>query len=413
MFTLGEILVEELHDTLIDTTVAEGQLINTGVAPNTQVGAVVNESRQFGSNMWASDHYFAVTESITATRFAGWRTETYAVCTESHVDEMPYTHCTTLYETRPNPDYRPPDNSAGDHACKGITLSDCLREVAGVASETIEVPVGRECVERVRQTWVCDRSEQRMTEYPTFSHDQRTQIYIYEYDPSGFVRLDTSVHEITNQGLDTLRLEDSVPVLTTSAETFDLAVPGAVQTLHFRNGILYVISEGVLQVYTLSGSSLVRTATLQVVNDSLQSSLFSDDQLFLSDFGYRGGMDESTLRVVDLSNPAFPRIDGSTHSLPGGHSSIIASRYGIFTIGAVQPLRGPDDQRDQAGPVLRSLRRRRGLLDPGDRSRPHVARQRRRPLLQRHPPAAALALLRPGRPRRRRNIGSRSLGSSR
>jgi hypothetical protein len=84
----------------------------------------------------------------------------------------------------------------------------------------------------------------------------------------------------------------------------------------------------------------VRTATLQVVNDSLQSSLFSDTKLYLSDFGYQGGVDQSVLKVVDLSNPAFPTVEAATHSLPGGHSTILASRHGIFTIGAVQQFDG-------------------------------------------------------------------------
>ncbi|HMI93641.1 MAG TPA: hypothetical protein VK509_19845, partial [Polyangiales bacterium] len=340
VFTLGDELVEELHDTLIDTTVSDAQLVSAGVAPGTAIGAVVNEARRFGSDMWASDHYFAVTEEIDKTKFAGWATNYYSTCTQSHVVPTQYTHCTTTYEERPNPDYLPPDNSAGDRACKSVTLADCLRQVARVSNKTIQVAVGQECVERTMQNWVCDRSEQQMVEYPTFSYEAVTQLYIYEYAPSGFVRLDTKVSEITNPGLNALSLEDSVPKLTTSAETFDLSIPGSVQTLQFKDGILYVISQGVLQVYTLSGSSLVRTSTLTVVNDTLQSSLFSEDKLFLSDFGYNGTMDQSTLRVVDLSNPAFPRIDGATHSLPGGHSSIIASRHGIFTIGAVHRFDG-------------------------------------------------------------------------
>lgn len=340
VYALGDRLTEELHDTLIDTTVSEDQLVNTGVTPTTPIGAVVNESRAFGSNMWASDHYFAVTQAITKTRLSGYRTQNYSICTAGHTVETTYTQCTTRYETRPNPNYRPPDNSSGDRSCKGVTLSDCLREVAGSANETIEVAVGQDCVEQPYSRWVCDQREQRMTQYPTFDYERTTQLYIYEYQPSGFVRLDASVREITNTGLSALALSDSVPVLTTSAQTFDLAVPGMVQTLYFQNGILYVISEGVLQVYTLSGSSLVRTASLSVVNDTLQASLFAGDKLFLSDFGYANGQDHSTLRVVDLQNPAFPRVEAATHSLPGGHRSIIASQHGIFTIGSVRRFEG-------------------------------------------------------------------------
>jgi hypothetical protein len=69
--------------------------------------------------------------------------------------------------------------------------------------------------------------------------------------------------------------------------------------------------------------------------------LFSRDKLFLSDFdyNYRAG-DTSVLRVVNLTNPAFPTVEAATHELPGGHRSIIASLYGIFTIGTVQRFQG-------------------------------------------------------------------------
>ena len=335
VFTLGDHLVEEMHDTLIDTTISQDQLLAMPLAPDTAIGTVVNESHRFGDAMWASDHYFAVTEETSATKFNGWQTQTYSVCTKSHVVETTYTQCTTRYETRPNPDYTPPDNPSGDRACKGITLADCLRQVARVSNPTIEVPVGTDCVEAPMQQWICDQYEQQSTEYPTYTTEVTTQLYIYEYTDDGFVRIDTKVFEITNPQLAELSLKDPVSVLTTSTQPFDLAVPGRVQTLYFMNGILYVISEGVLQVYTVDGGSMVRTATLPVVNQTLQSTLFSDDKLILSDFGWKNGMDESTLKVIDLSNPAFPKVVGTTYALPGGHSSILLSRYGIFTIGQV------------------------------------------------------------------------------
>ncbi len=339
VFTLGDTLEEELHDTLIDDTLAEDQLVYDAVTPETQIGAVVSESRRFGHNMWASDHYFVVTEEIRKTILQGRQTRTYSVCTASHTVEVPYQHCWTEYEERPNPDYEPPDNSGGDRSCQGQTLSDCLRDVARVANETIMVAVGRQCETRVRHNWICDARETRSYEYPVFEYDHDTQLFIYEYNEDGFVRLDSQVHEIENEGLESQSEDANVAVLTTSTETYDLAVPGAVQTLYFQNGYLYVISEGILQVYTMGGSSMVRTATLPVVNETLQSSLFSDDKLFLSDFGWAGG-DHSTLKVVNLDNPAFPTAEASTHELPGGHRSIIASDFGIFTVGSVNQFEG-------------------------------------------------------------------------
>jgi hypothetical protein len=338
VFQLGDTLEEELYDTLIDTTQSQDQLFGQ-VTDATPLGSQIYEARSFGTSMWASDHYFVVTEQISKTFLDAWQTQTYPVCTASHTTSTPYTYCWTEYETRPNPDYVEPDNSGGDRACHGTTLSDCLVQVARVSNKTIQVPVGRKCEERERTDWFCDSYETRSTTYPLFRNEDSTQLYIYEYTDDGFVQIDSKVHEVTNTGLDTTAPDDTVDVITTSVDEFDLAVPGSVQTLYFQNGYLYVISKGVLQVYAMGGPSIVRTATLPVVNETLQSSLFSDDRLYLSDFGWSGG-DHSTLRVINLQNPAFPSQDGATHQLPGGHRSIIAADAGIFTIGTVVQFMG-------------------------------------------------------------------------
>ncbi|HKO90618.1 MAG TPA: hypothetical protein VJU61_05675, partial [Polyangiaceae bacterium] len=75
-------------------------------------------------------------------------------------------------------------------------------------------------------------------------------------------------------------------------------------------------------------------------NDTLQSTLFSGDRLYLSDFGWSSSGDHSTLRVVNLANPGFPTVEASTHSLPGGHRSILASAHGILTVGSVAQFQG-------------------------------------------------------------------------
>ncbi len=328
-----------MHDTLLDTSEPLEQLA-TKVTRDTPVDTLVSEAHRFGRNMWASDHYFVVSEDITKTFVSDWASYTYTVCTDGHTVETPFTYCQTRYETRPNPDYTPPDNSGGDRSCQGATLSECLQAVARVSNPTIQVPVGTSCEERKRSDWVCDASAQITTEYPTFRSEESTRLYIYEYGDAGFVRVDSSVHEITNQGLEATSPDAAIPNLTTSTEAFDLAVPGAVQTLYFQNGFLYVISQGVLQVYAMGGGSIVRTSTLPVLNDTLQTSLFASDRLYLSDFGYSGSGDHSTLLVVNLSNPAFPSVEAGTYSLPGGHRSILASDYGIFTIGTVQQFAG-------------------------------------------------------------------------
>jgi hypothetical protein len=71
------------------------------------------------------------------------------------------------------------------------------------------------------------------------------------------------------------------------------------------------------------------------VDNSLQTSLFTSDKLYLSDFGYSGVNDQSVLRVIDLSNPGFPRQASADRTLPGGHRTILPVAQGILTIGTV------------------------------------------------------------------------------
>jgi hypothetical protein len=335
VFTFGDTLTEEMNDTLLDTSPDSSYLTDGAIAEGTAPGTLVYESSNFGQLMWASDHYFVVTEQLRKTHLASWQTRTYSVCVASHTVEVPYEYCRTLYEERPNPDYTPPDNSGGDRACNGQTLSDCLRAVSRAANPTIQVPVGRECNQSVRTHWICDARESRSYTYPNLDTETATRLYIYEYTPDGFVRLDTEVSEITNQGLDEQSPGEVIPTLTTSADTYDLAVPGTLQTLYFQNEMLYAIADGILQVYAMGGPSLVRTSSLDVVDQGLQTSLFTSDKLYLSDFGYSGGHDQSVLRVIDLSNPAFPRQASQDRTLPGGHRTILPVQQGILTIGSV------------------------------------------------------------------------------
>ncbi len=335
VFRFGETLTEEMTDTLLDTSPDASYLTSGGIDPETQPGGLVYDSSRFGRLMWASDHYFVVTEQLAKTYLANWETRSYSVCVESHTVEVPYQYCETIYEERPNPDYTPPDNSGGDRACEGQTLSDCLRAVSRASNPTIQVPVGRRCEQRIMNRWVCDATEYRSYTYPNLSTSYLTRLYIYEYTDQGFVRLDSQVSEITNAGLDTQSPDAVLPTLTTSTETYDLAVPGALQTLYFQNDMLYAIADGVLQTYAMGGASLVRTSSLDVVDSGLQTSLFTSDKLYLSDFGYSGVHDQSVLRVIDLSNPAFPRQASEDRTLPGGHRTILPVKQGILTIGTV------------------------------------------------------------------------------
>ncbi|MBN2529602.1 MAG: hypothetical protein JXR76_24650 [Deltaproteobacteria bacterium] len=335
----GATLTEEMSDTLMSDV---EQIDWLEVTQDTHaIGDLVHQSSYYGNVIWASDRYFVVTESIRKNYLERFDNESYWRCTQSHTVEAPYTYCYTQYETRPNPNYVPPDNSSGDRGCSGTTLADCLKHVASVSNETIEVPVGRVCENKTRTEYICDVGEVVQYEVPRYREEIVTRLSIYEYTPTGFIRFASDVAEIQNDGLSKVALTDTVDTLTSSTEKSDLQIDGEVQTLYFQNGFLYVISKGVLQVYAMGENSLVRTATLNVANDTLQTSLFTDDTIYLSDFSWNGAADEtSQLKFVDLSNPAFPTVSATTEELPGGHTHILAIDQGIFTIGRVFQFEG-------------------------------------------------------------------------
>ncbi|MBN2717770.1 MAG: hypothetical protein JXX14_18115 [Deltaproteobacteria bacterium] len=339
VFNWGDRLVEELSETQI-SDMDDLDWIEVTEDTNT-AGDLIHQASYFGNAIWASDRYFVITESVRQTYLKGFENRSYSRCTASHTIEVPYTYCYTVYEERPNPNYEPPNNTGGDRACSGTTLSDCLRHVASVSNETIQVPVDRICEQQTRTRFICDAYETVQYTVPQYRYENYTRLAIYEYTENGFIKFASDVAEIQTDGLSQVALTDSVDTLTTSTTRFDLQISGDVQTLYFQNGFLYVIAEGVLQVYAMGDNSLVRTSTLQVVNDTLQTSLFTDNTIYLSDFSWNGRADDtSQLKLIDLSNPGFPTLIAETQELPGGHTHILAINQGIFTIGRVSQFEG-------------------------------------------------------------------------
>ena len=339
VFNWGDTLTEELSETQI-SDVEDLNWVEVTPESNS-AGDRVHQASYFGSSIWASDHYFVITESVRQTFLKGFENRSYNHCTASHTVEVPYTYCYTVYEEQPNPNYESPDNTGGDRACSGVTLADCLRHVATVSNKTIQVPVERKCEDRVRNKHICDAYETIQYTVPQYRYENYARLSIYEYTDDGFIKFASDVSKIENNNLSNVKLTDKIDTLTTSTTKFDLMISGDVQTLYFQNGFMYVIADGVLQVYAMGDNSLVRTATLQVVNDTLQTSLFTDDTIYLSDFSWNGSADDtSQLKLVDLSNPGFPTLVSQTAELPGGHTHILAINEGIFTIGRVSQFEG-------------------------------------------------------------------------
>lgn len=338
VFNWGETLQEEMTETAIDGALSEDEMVRLPADENTPLGTQVDRWTRYGHSMWASDRYFVVSEEVTDTTFAGMKTDTYSVCVEGHTVTEEYTSCSTEYETRPNPSYVPPDNSGGDRACHGETLADCIQTVSRVAAETIHVPIGRTCVPAERSSYVCDARETRTSSYPTFANEVHTRLYVYEYTEDGFIRFGDDVAEIDAAALLDESLDSTVELLPMTDEIAKLTLPGHVQTVQFQNGYLYVIAQGLLQTFALAENSLIRTSSLVVSGANIEGTRFTSDKLYLSDEQWGGS--QSVLRVIDLSNGAFPKQSSQDRTLPGGHTVIIPTASGILTTGHVNSFEG-------------------------------------------------------------------------
>lgn len=340
VFAWGDTLQEELTETHIDDTPSEQYLTRSDFDRETPTGTVVSTSSRMSSNMWASDHYFVVSESQTDTVLTGWETRSYSVCVDYHYEPESYEYCTTEYEERPNPKYVEPDNNGGDRACSGATLATCIRKVAEVSSKTIQVPVGRSCETIESERFVCDRTEYQSYTYPTFSWETYSKLHIYEYTDQGFIRFADEVSDIDVENLQTTDPDATVDTLALADEAAELRIQGEVQAVQFQNGFLYVISNGSLQSYALSENSLLRTSQLEVTSDALQATKFTPDKLYLAAGGWQQSGEQSILKVIDLSNAAFPEQSSTDRTLPGSHQLILPTTSGILTTGAVNVFEG-------------------------------------------------------------------------
>jgi hypothetical protein len=341
VYDWGDRLTEELTETHIDDSPTEEYLSRADLDRNTPAGTVLAQSSRMSHDMWASDHYFVVTEEQTDTVLRGWETRHYSVCVEGHSEPYSYRSCTTQYETRPNPAYVPPDNSGGDRSCSGTTLESCIRKVASESAETIQVPVGTTCQMVESSRYVCDRSEYQSYTYPVYEYETYSRLHIYEYTDAGFIRFSDEVTDVDAANLATTDLDATIDTLALAEEAAELKVSGSVQAVQFQNGYLYVISEGRLQTYALASNSLLRTADLQVAGDRIQTTRFTPDKLYLSDGDYWSGSGEnSVLRVIDLANAAFPVQSSQDRRLPGSHQLILPTLSGILTTGFVNQFEG-------------------------------------------------------------------------
>jgi len=309
-------------------------------------GDVIQTVRTFKPFISASDRYVVVSRDVSRTVFTGVQTQTYSYCSQSHQGTAHTVKtCSPTYEERPNPDYRPPQNTAGDYDCNGKTLLDCIQEAAPTVSQYIWVRTGQTCSTYTYYDWVCDKYTTDTVSYPTYASQSSTQFVVYRYDAGDFVKLDQQLYELADPGTTT----GSVASLGFSGKPLEVA--GSIDSkndLQFQHGHFYVLTNQgqVLHTLLLVGNSIAKLGTQNEPRQrtgssyaSAHATLFSDDRMMISRayYDYNNPMNIpswSDVIMLDLTHPDFP-VPVNQFVMPGSSDQLILANDGVLGPGTV------------------------------------------------------------------------------
>jgi len=309
-------------------------------------GDVIQTLRTFKPFISASDRYVVVSRDVNRTVFTGTQTQTYNYCSQSHQGAAhDVKTCSPTYEERPNPDYRPPQNTAGDYDCNGKTLLACIQEAAPTVSQYIWVRTGQTCSTYTYYDWVCDKYTTDTVTYPTYGYQSSTQFVVYRYDAGDFVKLDQQLYEMADPGTTT----GSVASLGFSGKPLEVA--GSIDSkndLQFQQGHFYVLTNQgqVLHTLLLVGNSIAKLGTQNEPRQrtgssysSAHSTLFSADRMMISRayYDYNNPMNIpnwSDVIMLDLTQPDFP-APVNQFVMPGSSDQLILAQDGVLGPGTV------------------------------------------------------------------------------
>ena len=334
-----------------------------------KVGDVIQTTRTFKPFISASDRYVVVSRDVSRTLFTGTVTQTYSYCAASHQGTAhTYQVCAPTYEQRPNPDYHPPQDTAGDYDCNGKTLLDCIKEAAPTVSQYIWVRTGQSCSSYTTYDWVCDNYKTDTVTYPTYTSASSTQFVVYRYDAGDFVKLDQQLYEMADPGT----TSGNVASLSFSGKPLEVA--GSIDSkndLQFQQGHFYVLTDQgqVLHTLLLVGNSIAKLGTQNEPRQrsgssysSTHATLFSDDRMMISRayYDYNNPMNIpnwSDVIMLDLTQPDFP-TPVNQFLMPGSSDQLILAQDGVL---------GPGTVAFSSGGVSRNLQKLT-LFDRGDAS---------------------------------------------
>lgn len=331
-------LAVDWEDSLLDDPVKQDPLEGRDPNEKLEPGQVVSTRKSWKPFVAASDRYVAIPEDVEHTKFAGYETYTYSVCTAYNPKHHQVESCNVSYEKRANPDYRPPNPSTGDYSCAGKKLEDCIKEAAPQVSQYVYVPVSQSC----QMVWVgqCEKYEQRTASYPRFETEHETELTIYRFENGSFSKLDSTLAKMVEKA-DALAFESG-----------PLSVKGAISNrnqVQFQNGHLYVFADQALQTMAVAGNSVafVNHLPIDASTSNDPAIAFSSDRAMISAVEYAYPDAKSRVTMLDLTSPAIPKIKNA-FSMPGQSTQLVLASGGIL---------GPGQVSFEHGEVRRSLQK--------------------------------------------------------
>jgi hypothetical protein len=254
--------------------------------------------------------------------------------------------CAPKYEQRPNPDYRPPQTTAGDYDCNGKSLLDCIQEAAPTVSQYIYVRVGESCTTYTYYDWICDKTTTNTVTYPIYDNRPSTQFVVYRYDAGDFVKLDEKLYEMADPGPGAA----NVPALNFSGKPLEVA--GSIDSkndLQFQHGQFYVLTDQGTKLHTLLlvGNSIAKLGAQSAPRQrgdlnsysGSHTTLFSDDRMMVSRAYYDNTNpmnipNWSDVIMFDLTVPSFPKAVNQ-FAMPGSSDQLILAADGVLGPGTV------------------------------------------------------------------------------
>jgi hypothetical protein len=310
-------------------------------------GDVVQTIKTFKPFISASDRYVVVSRDVSRTVFTGTQTQMYSYCSQSHEGAAHIERsCSPTYMQRPNPDYKPPKDTAGDYDCNGQTLLNCIQAAAPTVSQYIYVRTGQTCTNYTWHDYICDKTTTNTVTYPIYRTDQATQFVVYRYDAGDFVKLDEQLYEMADPGAGAV----NVASLTFAGKPLEVA--GSIDSkndLQFQSGQFYVLTNQGSELHTLLliGNSIAKLglqAAPRQRNGSSSysgshSTLFSDTRMMVSRayYDYMNPMNIpnwSDVIMFDLTVPQFPK-QVNQFVMPGSSDQLILATDGVLGPGTV------------------------------------------------------------------------------